>query len=350
MDTIYSLLKRAKELKEKSQVDSITPEEVGKLHEDTLAYIASLEQSTDGLGVRKVYQTKNAMEADTAPIGTNGKSLRYGQLVAIYDDIHADSPENGNIYVYQKPGWLLIGKVGDKVTLPIVQEVGNSENSVMSQKAVTDAIKKVSDSSYINTPLQEIGKYKNIFLSTGFPERTADADFTTLAFDLSGFTGKLNIECIGKANKYDEYSLIKDRKVKMFERISKENTEIDISDVDYLFVAGYKKTYNVTSFEKTTDKTIRSLSKNFENIVDYQEHKVNHLLKDIVKYPARNEWGNDFRVSEVKGLELYCHNIDVIVLSSRNTKTNSTKEIGCYVVVEGVNVIVFEKKTYAFKR
>ena len=45
MDTIYSLLKRAKELKEKSQVDSITPEEVGKLHEDTLAYIASLEQS-----------------------------------------------------------------------------------------------------------------------------------------------------------------------------------------------------------------------------------------------------------------------------------------------------------------
>lgn len=118
MDTIYNLLKRAKEIKEKRQVDSITPEEVGKLHEDTLAYIASLEQSAEGLGVRKVYQTKNAMEVDTAPIGTNGKSLRYGQLVAIYDDIHADSPENGNIYVYQKPGWLLVGNIaGQKVDI-----------------------------------------------------------------------------------------------------------------------------------------------------------------------------------------------------------------------------------------
>lgn len=344
MDTIYSLLKRAKELKNKSQVDSITPEEVGKLHEDTLAYIASLEQSADGLGIKKVYQSKSTMEADTDPVGTNGKTLRYGQLVSIYDDAHADSSENGNIYAYQKPGWLLMGKVGDKVTLPIVQEVGNSEDSVMSQKAVTDAIKKESDSSYINTPLQEIGKYKKIHLSTGLPANAISADFTTLAFDLSGFTGKLNIERIGKANEYDVYSLIKDRKAKMFERISKENTEIDISDVDYLFVAGYKKTYNVTSFEKTIDKTIRSLAKNFENIVDYQEHKVNHLLKDIVKHSARDGWGNDFKVSEVKGLELYCHNIDVVVLSSRNIKTNSTKEIGRYVVVEGVNVIVFEKK------
>ena len=115
MDTIYNLLKRAKELKNKSQVDSITPEEVGKLHDDTLAYIASLEQSTDGLGIKKVYQSKSAMEADTDPVGTNGKTLRYGQLVSIYDDAHADSSENGNIYAYQKPGWLLMGKVSAQI-------------------------------------------------------------------------------------------------------------------------------------------------------------------------------------------------------------------------------------------
>ena len=140
MDTIYSLLKRAKELKEKSQVDSITPEEVGKLHEDTLAYIASLEQSADGLGIKKVYQSKSAMEADTDPVGTNGKALRYGQLVSIYDDAHADGSENGNIYAYQKPGWLLMGKVSGGSTLSIAQEAGDSETSVMSQKAVTAAI------------------------------------------------------------------------------------------------------------------------------------------------------------------------------------------------------------------
>lgn len=140
MDTIYSLLKRAKELKEKSQVDSITPEEVGKLHEDTLAYIASLEQSADGLGIKKVYQSKSAMEADTDPVGTNGKALRYSQLVSIYDDTHADSSENGNIYAYQKPGWLLMGKVSGGTTLSIAQETGNSKTSVMSQNAVTRAI------------------------------------------------------------------------------------------------------------------------------------------------------------------------------------------------------------------
>ena len=147
MDTIYSLLKRAKELKEKSQVDSITPEEVGKLHEDTLAYIASLEQSTDGLGIKKVYQSKSAMEADTDPVGTNGKALRYGQLVSIYDDAHADSSENGYIYAYQKPGWLMMGKVSDNVGSSVVQEAGNSETKVMSQKAVSSLIPTYDASS-----------------------------------------------------------------------------------------------------------------------------------------------------------------------------------------------------------
>lgn len=151
MDTIYSLLKRAKGLKEKSQVDSITPEEVSKLHEDTLAYIASLEQSADGLGIKKVYQSKSAMEADTDPVGTNGKTLRYGQLVSIYDDAHADSSENGNIYAYQKPGWLLMGKVSGGSTLSIVQEAGDSEASVMSQKAVTSLIPTYDASKSGNT-------------------------------------------------------------------------------------------------------------------------------------------------------------------------------------------------------
>ena len=137
MDTIYSLLKRAKELKEKSQVDSITPEEVGKLHEDTLAYIASLEQSADGLGIKKVYQSKSAMEADTDPVGTNGNTLRYGQLVSIYDDTHTDSSENGNIYAYQKPGWLLMGKVsappqGGLELKKINDEVGNVTKTITS--------------------------------------------------------------------------------------------------------------------------------------------------------------------------------------------------------------------------
>ena len=156
MDTIYSLLKRAKELKNKSQVDSITPEEVGKLHEDTLAYIASLEQSADGLGIKKVYQSKSAMEADTDPVGTNGKALRYGQLVSIYDDAHADSSENGNIYAYQKPGWLLMGKVSGGTTLSITQELGDSATKVMSQAAVKKALKNIQATTDDGKTLEDV--------------------------------------------------------------------------------------------------------------------------------------------------------------------------------------------------
>lgn len=186
MDTIYNLLKRAKELKEKSQVDSITPEEVGKLHEDTLAYIASLEQSADGLGIKKVYQSKSAMEADTDPVGANGKALRYGQLVSIYDDAHADSSENGNIYAYQKPGWLLMGKVSGGMTLSIAQEAGDSATSVMSQKAVTEAISPLQK----KTPIETVGdgffvsdKFGNIIMkidSDGFDVAKLSAHFLSL--------------------------------------------------------------------------------------------------------------------------------------------------------------------------
>ena len=113
METIYNLQKRASELRSKTETDSISPEEVGGLHADTLAYIAEMEQSADGLGIRKVYQTKALMEADTAPMGTNGKTLRYGQLVSIYNEADKTSAENGDIYAWQKPGWLKMGNIGN---------------------------------------------------------------------------------------------------------------------------------------------------------------------------------------------------------------------------------------------
>ena len=186
MDTIYNLLKRAKELKEKSQVDSITPEEVGKLHEDTLAYIASLEQSAEGLGVRKVYQTKNAMEADTAPVGTNGKSLRYGQLVSIYDDAHADSPENGNIYAYQKPGWLLICNVGGIESLKSDVANINRKNAGINSVLIDNG-KLIA----INTDL--IKEYENIVsvssIKVKFTKSRADWKSIQINHNIVGLSG-----------------------------------------------------------------------------------------------------------------------------------------------------------------
>ena len=200
MDTIYSLLKRAKELKEKSQVDSITPEEVGKLHEDTLAYIASLEQSADGLGIKKVYQSKSAMEADTDPVGTNGKTLRYGQLVSIYDDAHTDSSENGNIYAYQKPGWRLMGKVSGGTTLSVAQEAGDSATKVMSQAAVTSALNTIFESKE-----KELFQASNIVNNRdveGNSNNTQDyVDINVHGYDditISGYTRNLGIVFLDK--------------------------------------------------------------------------------------------------------------------------------------------------------
>lgn len=109
MSTIVELQKRAAELKAKYQRESITPEEVGQLHEDTLQYIADLERHVDNLGVRKVYAGKADMDADTAPVGTNGKAMKYGQLAVI----RSTDADNGNIYAWQKPGWLLIGNLNE---------------------------------------------------------------------------------------------------------------------------------------------------------------------------------------------------------------------------------------------
>lgn len=121
METIYNLQKRASELRNKMETNSITPEEVGSLHADTLAYLADMEQSVDGLGIRKMYKTVSAMEADTTPTGTNGKVLRYGQLVIIYDETDTTSATNGDLYTWQKPGWLKIGNIGNIYELETIR-------------------------------------------------------------------------------------------------------------------------------------------------------------------------------------------------------------------------------------
>lgn len=109
MSTIVELQQRAAALKAKYQKESITPEEIGQLHEDTLAYMADLERYVDNLGVRKTYASKAEMDADVAPVGTNGKAMRYGQLAVI----RSTDADNGNIYAWQKPGWLLVGNLNE---------------------------------------------------------------------------------------------------------------------------------------------------------------------------------------------------------------------------------------------
>lgn len=143
MESIYSLQQRADTLRQKTLVDSISPEEVGSLHADTLAYLADMEQNAEGLGIHKVYKSFAAMNADSsAPVGTNGKPLRFGQLVAVYDKDNLSQAENGNIYAFQKgteAGWLLMGNLNSigeishslRGLKPIFSKIDDAENSLI---------------------------------------------------------------------------------------------------------------------------------------------------------------------------------------------------------------------------
>lgn len=163
MESIYSLQQRADTLRQKTLVDSISPEEVGSLHADTLAYLADMEQNAEGLGIHKVYKSFAAINADSsAPVGTNGKPLRFGQLVAVYDKDNQSQAENGNIYAFQKgaeAGWLLMGNLNsigelDKklnrnlLAIEFDDETGNL-NAIIGQDSTISSVSTDEDGNVI---------------------------------------------------------------------------------------------------------------------------------------------------------------------------------------------------------
>lgn len=81
--------------------------------------IANMEQNAEGLGIHNVYASYAAMVADaSAPVGSNGKALRFGQLVVIYDSNNTTQAESGNVYAWQEgntgtAAWLLMGNLGN---------------------------------------------------------------------------------------------------------------------------------------------------------------------------------------------------------------------------------------------
>lgn len=174
MESIYSLQQRADTLRQKTLVDSISPEEVGSLHAD-------MEQNAEGLGIHKVYKSFAAMNADSsAPVGTNGKPLRFGQLVAVYDNDNQSQAENGNIYAFQKgaeAGWLLMGNLNSigEVTAKIAAI--KSDISGLKDKDLEHdkALEKKANAEEVNNSMQELDKKLNRnLLAIDFDDETGD--------------------------------------------------------------------------------------------------------------------------------------------------------------------------------
>jgi hypothetical protein len=128
MESLYDLQQRAAELKGKTDIESITPEDTFALQEDALEYMGGIEKNADALGIRKIYTTASLMIADESPIGTNGKALRFGQLAIVYDSSNLTQAESGNLYAYQGNGWILIGNI-NKLELPNIIDNCNSDDA-----------------------------------------------------------------------------------------------------------------------------------------------------------------------------------------------------------------------------
>lgn len=111
MTQIYDLQQRAEVLRKKTATDSISPEDVGGLHADTLAYIANMERYASSLGIKKVYTSVSEMNRDESPVSSTGMPLKAGQLVTIFNAETPDAENSGEIYAFRNPGWDLVGRL-----------------------------------------------------------------------------------------------------------------------------------------------------------------------------------------------------------------------------------------------
>ena len=141
------------ELAEKTDVNSITPSEVGNLIGDVLNLIDEYNKNVVGLGIRKTYRTIAEMQEDATPVGADGKPLRFGQLVSVYDIENPDNEENGGVYAFQNPGWIL----ATTTAVNVVNETGDSDINAVSQKLFTEVMK---DNRHQFLPEDEYEKLK----------------------------------------------------------------------------------------------------------------------------------------------------------------------------------------------
>ena len=149
MISLIDIKNRADQLSAKTEAGSITPEEVGALIGDLALYAQGSEREGSTLGIRKVYPTLEAMQADTTPIGVDEKPLRRGNLVAIYSEEHAQSdPNSGLVSMWTGSGWTSIARIGTAMRhdyTAIEQRLGRVEDAFVSKEALRTALEGIKN-------------------------------------------------------------------------------------------------------------------------------------------------------------------------------------------------------------
>jgi|GEM_PF-4260736 len=153
---IYDLIKRAQELRDTTQMDSVSPELVGKLHEDTLKYINEYQLLASSPAMHKTYASVSAMQGDASPKSDlTGRALLKGQLVIIVPASSTDATA-GDVFRYNGPsgntsGWTYVAKIGG---VPADAELSASSTNPLQNKVVTEKLTELSAET--NTKLTEL--------------------------------------------------------------------------------------------------------------------------------------------------------------------------------------------------
>lgn len=176
MKTIYELQQIADRLRASTEVNSISPEDTFGLQADVLEYLADMEQNAEGLGIHQVYASYAAMLADaSAPVGSNGKPLRFGQLVVIYDSSNTTQAESGNVYAWQKgntgaSAWKLMGNLGNVHALQ--SQIDSLLSSDESMKGKLTELGKQVIAQYISFEAGAVNYLNGKLVSSGKSIRT----------------------------------------------------------------------------------------------------------------------------------------------------------------------------------
>lgn len=195
MKTIYELQQIADRLRASTEVNSISPEDTFGLQADVLEYLADMEQNAEGLGIHQVYASYAAMLADaSSPVGSNGKPLRFGQLVVIYDSSNTTQAESGNVYAWQKgqtgaSAWKLMGNLGS------VYALQRQIDSLLSSLADEENARKSADndlSSRINALQDSLNNLLGGDLSTAIDTFNEVTAFLEGISDDESLTGLLS--------------------------------------------------------------------------------------------------------------------------------------------------------------
>ena len=197
MATSTEIKQRANALADKTDVNSITPKEVGGIMYDLASHGENVLRNGGTLGIRKVYESVSAMEADsTNPKDFWGDPIKKGNLVVIYDGT-TTGVENNKIYAFMKPGWELATKL----------------DAAYATKAETDA--KLSElgskieSEILNFTLYGIYKEFPCSLKAGKTYRirctTSPAQYTDLYYRVSSGSTDVKIGSFLVSEKWSLY-------------------------------------------------------------------------------------------------------------------------------------------------